>query len=826
MADGGEVLFRFIGDSAGLDNTIAGVQKSLDSLSSDTLNAVGRGFQTLGGIISSTTAAVVGFGTTYNAEIESITMSLETLTGSSELAANIMEQIKKDAAKTPFDVKSLAKGEQMLLATGLSADESRESILALGNAISAVGGDSSTMVRMISNLQQIQNAGRATSMDIRQFAYAGIDIYGLLADSLGKTTEEISEMQSRGEIGYKEISDALKNAANEGGRFYGAMEKQSETFNGMISNFQDNFGNFTGTIASSFSEALKKALKPLNDLIDRLNDVVKNNKKFKQFGDTLSDVFGRIGDIFNKLSNEQLDVVVDFGLALAKASPLLIGIGTILPKLAGLFGGLSSSISGATGVIGALLQLIPGWGTAIGIVIGAIGGLSSAVIDFIGIFTGITAIVGVLGYINNETNNKLYEMSVTFRQKAPEMVKGFIDYFNASFPMIIEQGQNIIRNIVTGIDMMVPSLLSGVKTILLAIADTMKTNGRQIARVFTDIVLGLIKVLIECAPDFLEGMYEIMDGILQSIIDNAPDIIQAMATCIKRSLEVMNEKEPEFMQLGIELLDALLNGLIEAMPTIIEILPSFIERMVYVYTSNITLFVEVGALIIGGLIRGMIAAIPELIKNSDKVADAIIRGLKSAFGIHSPSTVTANIGGQIMQGLINGIGDKIGNIGNKVREVGDRIKNTLGGISLWDTGSNLLSGLWNGISSASGWVMERIRGMANTVLNTIKNTFGVHSPSTEFAYVGEMNMRGLSMGMENGQAEVQSLIDGMFNLQPNVEPMMEVNQENPLKELFAGLMDSVNRPVELDIRADEGIIVSKVVNGLKEFQRANGRLPF
>lgn len=262
------------------------------------------------------------------------------------------------------------------------------------------------------------------------------------------------------------------------------------------------------------------------------------------------------------------------------------------------------------------------------------------------------------------------------------------------------------------------------------------------------------------------------------------------------------------------------------MPTIIDTLPSFIERMIYVYTSNITLFVEVGTLLIAGIIRGMIAAIPALIQNSDKIADAVIRGLKSAFGIHSPSTVTANIGGQIMQGLINGIGDKIGSIGNKVREVCDRIKNTFNGVSLWDTGSNLLSGLWNGISSASGWVMERIRGMANTVLNTIKNTFGVHSPSTEFAYVGEMNMKGLSLGMENGQEEVQGMINGMFNLQPNVSPMMTVNQGGSLGEMFARLIETANRPVELDIRADEGIIVSKVVNGLKEFQRANGRLPF
>lgn len=161
MAEGGEVLFHFIGDDGELQQTISGVQKALDSISTSSLDAIGSGFTKLGGIIAGTTTAVVGFGAKYNSEIESITMSLETLTGSSEQADAIMQQIKDDASKTPFDVRSLAKGQQMLLSTGLSADESRMSILALGDAISATGGDSSTMTRMIANLQQIQNARKS-----------------------------------------------------------------------------------------------------------------------------------------------------------------------------------------------------------------------------------------------------------------------------------------------------------------------------------------------------------------------------------------------------------------------------------------------------------------------------------------------------------------------------------------------------------------------------------------------------------------------------------------------------------------------------------------
>lgn len=46
---------------------------------------------------------------------------------------------------------------------------------------------------MAQNLQQIKNAGKATAADIKQFAYAGIDVYGILADYTGKSTAEVQK---------------------------------------------------------------------------------------------------------------------------------------------------------------------------------------------------------------------------------------------------------------------------------------------------------------------------------------------------------------------------------------------------------------------------------------------------------------------------------------------------------------------------------------------------------------------------------------------------------------------------------------------------------
>lgn len=56
-----------------------------------------------------------------------------------------------------------------------------------------MGGGSDELGRMAQNLQQIKNAGKATAADIKQFAYAGIDVYGILADYTGKSTAEVQK---------------------------------------------------------------------------------------------------------------------------------------------------------------------------------------------------------------------------------------------------------------------------------------------------------------------------------------------------------------------------------------------------------------------------------------------------------------------------------------------------------------------------------------------------------------------------------------------------------------------------------------------------------
>lgn len=203
-------------------------------------------------------------GVGFNAQIEKYTAAFSTLYGSEKAAEGIITRIQRTAKNAPvFSFDSLTKSVQAIAATGREAEKSVEDIEYLANAVAASGGGNDELERMAQNLQQIGNAGKATTMDIRQFAYAGIPLYNLIAEATGRTVEEVSKLETT----YDDIINALKFAASEQGRFYGGLEKQADTLNGQWSRFKNNLQIKAGNVFSGFTDFLRESLLPLGNAV-------------------------------------------------------------------------------------------------------------------------------------------------------------------------------------------------------------------------------------------------------------------------------------------------------------------------------------------------------------------------------------------------------------------------------------------------------------------------------------------------------------------------------------------------------------------------------
>ena len=262
------------------NNGMEGFASSTDKASGKSLaSAITQGtvmanvFSKLGSAALSAAEGFISSGIEYNAQIEKYTTGFTNMLGSAEAAQQVMSQIQEDAAKTPFDVESLTKANQYLISAGENASYARSTIMALGDAVSATGGGNDELNRMAQNLQQIANTGKATAVDIKQFAYAGIDVYGILADYTGKSTTEVQNMT----ISYDLLTQALQAASEEGGRYYNSMDTQSQTMNGRVSTLQDNVKQLAGLLTGDLSSGVDVVIGNLNDLTVKAQEAYKTD---------------------------------------------------------------------------------------------------------------------------------------------------------------------------------------------------------------------------------------------------------------------------------------------------------------------------------------------------------------------------------------------------------------------------------------------------------------------------------------------------------------------------------------------------------------------
>ena len=344
-----EMLAREISETEQNLKSLKEQYRDFGSVAKQQLQEVGNQMKEVGGKITDTgkdlsmklTAPIVALGTVgvnYNAQMEQYQTMFTTLTGSAEEADRVISQLQEDAQKSPFDSASLIKANQYLISAGVSADDARQDILNLGNAISATGGGSAELERMSANLQQIKNVGKATSQDIKQFANAGINIYGLLAEATGKNIEEVKEM----DVTYEELTKAFAMASSEGGKYYGAMEAQSQTLNGSLSNTKESIQVLLGEITKSAMPIIVKVLQKIQEVIEWLSSLDEGTKQ----------------------------TILIIGAVLAALGPLLMIIGTIISTLGtlvtgigALFSPLGLLVAAITAVIAIGVALYKNWDT-------------------------------------------------------------------------------------------------------------------------------------------------------------------------------------------------------------------------------------------------------------------------------------------------------------------------------------------------------------------------------------------------------------------------------------------------------------------------------
>lgn len=211
-------------------------------------------------------------------QFQKLSVAFETMLGSKQKADKLMAEAVQLAALTPFTLQEVGTGAKLLLAYGFAANTVTKNLETLGNIAAGVGAPLGDIVYLYGTLRA---SGKATQVDLQQFAGRGIPIYESLAKVMGvvdkngeSATSQIRKLATESKIGFPEVEKAFNSLTSAGGQFFNLMQELSKTLTGQISNLKDAWARMLNDIGSKNEGVFSSALSGAISVVDNYKKVV------------------------------------------------------------------------------------------------------------------------------------------------------------------------------------------------------------------------------------------------------------------------------------------------------------------------------------------------------------------------------------------------------------------------------------------------------------------------------------------------------------------------------------------------------------------------
>lgn len=260
---GNSLKIRIDGDASDYEKKLSGLKVKTKASLADIKAGIDMTTQAVGKLIE-----VASKGVNYNATLEQYRTSFEVMTGSAEKAADVVERLRTMGAETPFETTDLVQVTQLLMQYGFTADDAIEKMSMLGDIAQ---GNKEAMVSIATGYAQMSSAGKVNLQDIKQMINGGFNPLQEISERTGESMASLYDRISKGNMAVSEITDSMRYATSEGGKFFQSMEKQSKTLNGQLSTLKDNAMQLLGSITEGMSENLASEMLPLvNNIVGEL----------------------------------------------------------------------------------------------------------------------------------------------------------------------------------------------------------------------------------------------------------------------------------------------------------------------------------------------------------------------------------------------------------------------------------------------------------------------------------------------------------------------------------------------------------------------------
>jgi tape measure domain-containing protein len=299
MATIAELLVKIGADTTDFNKKTASMQEGLKNVGA-TMTKIGAGLSVA---LTAPLLAGAAAGFKFSAQMEDFQANFETLLGSADKAKSMIAELTTFAAKTPFEMTGLADAAKVMLNFGVPAKDVMNNLKMMGDVAM---GNQDKLKSISLAFGQIMSTGRLMGQDLLQLINAGFNPLQTISEQTGRSMADLKKDMENGAISAEMVTEAFKVATSEGGRFYGAMDKGSKTFNGQMSTLKDTVNITLGGIMKPLFENLSQNVLP------------KVIKKVEE-----------IGKWFAALSAEQKNNIFTWLAVVAAIGPVLVAFGAV-----------------------------------------------------------------------------------------------------------------------------------------------------------------------------------------------------------------------------------------------------------------------------------------------------------------------------------------------------------------------------------------------------------------------------------------------------------------------------------------------------------------
>ena len=690
------------------------------------------------------TAVVESFG-----DYEQLVGGVETLFGSGgksleEYAKSVGKSV--DEARAEYDKlisaqeTTLSNADNAFRTAGLSANDYMETVTSFSAAlVSGLGGDtekaakladlaitdmSDNANKMGTDISAIQNAYQGfakqnyTMLDNLKLGYGGTqsEMIRLINDS-GILEEKITSLDN---VSFDQMILAIHEIQDQMGVTGTTAEEATKTIQGSMNSLSAAWSNLItglGNADADIQKLVDDVAEYLGYVIDNITPVVQNivkalptllNGVAENVGKLLPTILTAVVDLFKSILSTLLSLIPELISVIVEA--VMTVVDTLIENLPLLVEAAAQLILElATGIAKALPTLVP---TAVDVIMKIV----QTLIDNIPLL--IDAALQLITGLAQGIINAIPVIVAAL----PQVISSLIDGLLSAIPQIIQAGIDLLTALVTALPEIIAAIVEAIPQIIDGIITALTENIPLIIQAGIDLLVALIQALPEIIVTIVQAIPQIISSIVNALIGNIDQIIMA----------------------GVQLFVALIQNLPTIIVEIVKAVPQIVSGIVQAFASLGGEMINAGANLLHGLWEGISGAASWLWEKVSGWASSLVSGIKDFFGIHSPSTVFAEIGGNMADGVGVGFTDNMGGVEGDMTAA-------MGGAGAL-TAAEAVNAVNNGIIAN----IEGLSGAVNAIVERVIT--GLTAQAQRFNQAGQDFDKNIASGMVTAIVQITQKI--------------------------------------------------------------------